>query len=380
MPCAKTGLIPFVGPGLKPASRVPGDHQSAIPSLVNKSSTNNVNNTNSNTSDAIMKDPGVNNVQEVTLNESDIEDEELLTLLSESWNTINSNKNSDVPSPCDCHELPIGSCPKNISSTLKLIQQVADSGVPNRDDVIAGNGFGWELGVVDDSIPKSSYRNHPSAHEFTEAVDDYIKTELEHGTLCGPLPDDCGVDLIISPIGTVPKPPNKRRVIVDSSFPHGHGVNDAIPKNIYRGNYVKVKLPTVEDIVLAIRRVKSKYPGHAVKGFKVDKARYYRNIPTCPRDWPKQCIKWKGKVYLDKAWSFGIRSAVQSAQRISDSVNWCYCLQEHGGHAPFIREALNLPDSYTDEEIEKWEDPEHLFNYIDDYIGISVDFLADLQW
>ena len=27
-----------------------------------------------------------------------------------------------------------------------------------------------------------------------------------------------------------------------------------------------------------------------------------------------------------------------------------------------------------------WEDPPELYNYIDDYIGISVDFLADLQW
>ena len=66
---------------------------------------------------------------------------------------------------------------------------------------------------------------------------------------------------------------------------------------------------------------------------------------------------------LDKAWSFGIRSAVQSAQRISDSVNWCYFTQEHGGHAPLIREALGLSDSLTDEEIEMCEDPEELFNW-----------------
>ena len=81
--------------------------------------------------------------------------------------------------------------------------------------------------------------------------------------MCGPIPEDCGLNLVISPIATVPKPPDKRRVIVDSSFPPGHGVNDAIPKNLYRGNYVKVKLPTVEDIVSGIRRVKKQYPGRA---------------------------------------------------------------------------------------------------------------------
>ena len=104
--------------------------------------------------------------------------------------------------------MPLGSCPDKISSTIKLIQQVTDSGVPNRDgiqfpvgklnilewksrlhgysdseDVIAGNPSGWELGIVDSSIPVSTYKNHPSAQEFSVAVDEYIKTELEHGTL-----------------------------------------------------------------------------------------------------------------------------------------------------------------------------------------------------
>ena len=189
----------------------------------------------------------------------------MLTLLFKSLHL--GDDNNEIPPPCECHTMPIGSCPSIISTTIKLIQQVSDSGVPNRDDVqcpvgklnipewkhrlhgysdsddvIAGNEFGWELGVEDASIPQSTFRNHPSAHEFEEAVDEYIKTELEHGTLCGPLPEDCGLNLVISPIGTVPKPPDKRPVIVDSSFPPGQGVNDFIPKNSYKGNYSKLKL------------------------------------------------------------------------------------------------------------------------------------------
>ena len=95
-------------------------------------------------------------------------------------------------------------------------------------NVITGNEFGWELGVKDEFIPKFAYRNHPSAHEFEEAVDEYIKTDLEHGTLCGPIPEDCGLNLVISPTATVPKSLDKMRIIVDSSFPPGHRVNDAI--------------------------------------------------------------------------------------------------------------------------------------------------------
>ena len=89
--------------------------------------------------------------------------------------------------------------------------------------------------MEDEFIPKSTYRNHPSAHEFEEAVDEYIKTDLEHGTLCGPIPEDCRLNLVISPTATVPKSLDKMCVIVYSSFPPGHGVNDANPKNLYRG-------------------------------------------------------------------------------------------------------------------------------------------------
>ena len=57
-----------------------------------------------------------------------------------------------------------------------------------------------------------------------------------------------------------------------------------------------------------------------------------------------------------------------------------YTEQESGGHAPLIREALNLGENISDSEIEHWEDPEDLFDYIDDFIGVDVDFIADLQW
>ena len=141
---------------------------------------------------------------------------------------------------------------------------------------------------------------------------------------------------------------------------------------------LKVSLPTVEHIVAAIRKVKAKYPGRRIMGHKTDASRYYRFIPTCPRDWRKQCIRWRGKTYLDKSWSFGLRSAVQAAQRSSDAINYMYTEQESGGRAPLIREALNLGENISDIDIEHWEDPEDLFDYIDDFIGVDVDFIADL--
>ena len=376
--------------------------------------TNNVSTENSKIEIEGLKDdststatPGINITRETSENIEKSDDEILQFLVN--MDRDDGEINEESPPLCLCHNMFLGSCPDNITATINLIKDVTRSGQANRDgvkcpvgtlnipawkdklehyhdkdDVVAGNEFGWELGIVADGpTPISSFKNHSSADDYSDSVDQYIKTELQHGTLCGPIPDNTGLNIVISPLATVPKPgSDNRRVIVDSSFPPGHGVNDAIPKNIYRGEYVKIKLPTVPDIVDGIRRTKCKYPGKKVKGFKCDLSRYYRFIPTCPRDWPKQCIRWRGKTYIDKAWSFGIRTAVQSAQRNTNAVNYCYATQECSGHASLIREALAIPENYSDEDIERWavENPEELFNYIDDLIGISPDFLADLQW
>ena len=40
-----------------------------------------------------------------------------------------------TPPPCDCHELPKGSCPGFIERFLDLVAEVRNSGVPNMDGV-----------------------------------------------------------------------------------------------------------------------------------------------------------------------------------------------------------------------------------------------------
>ena len=127
-------------------------------------------------------------------------------LVFRSWllllNDINAivedcdNEDLDLPVPCSCHNLPLGNCPSNISNTINLIKQVTSSGVPNRDnvqhqvgplnipaweerlqeywdkeDVLAGNTFGWELGTETEPVPVSTYKNHSSAYNFSDSVD-----------------------------------------------------------------------------------------------------------------------------------------------------------------------------------------------------------------
>ena len=83
---------------------------------------------------------------------------------------------------------------------------------------------------------------------------------------------------------------------------------------------------------------------------------------------------------MDTVWSFGLRSAVQAAQRTSSAVKWMFQQEIVPDLIPLVRSNLELPDSYTDEQIRDWLDTEELWNYIDDFIGVSPDFLAGKLW
>ena len=170
--------------------------------------------------------------------------------------------------PCSCHGLLLGNCPTRIQNVLEIAINVSASGMANRDlvrhpvgflntalwkeklegyedkeDVLNGIEFGWELGRKEQPALVSTFRNHKSADDNAESIENYVNDELADGNLVGPLPADHNLDIIISPIGSVPKPGSiKRRTIVDSSFPPGHGVNDSIPKNMYRDKFIKVEL------------------------------------------------------------------------------------------------------------------------------------------
>ena len=147
-------------------------------------------------------------------------DQDLLFLLAQQEGDTDETEETNSPPPCVCHNMFLGNCPTNISLTIDLVKKVASSGLPNRDgvqcpvgnlnipeweqvlghycdkeDVIAGNEFGWELGTTEDGpVPVSTFRNHSSANEHSESVDEYIEKELKRGTLCGPIPEDSRLD------------------------------------------------------------------------------------------------------------------------------------------------------------------------------------------
>jgi hypothetical protein len=109
--------------------------------------------------------------------------------------------------------------------------------------------YGFPLDLDKSSIlPNLAVTNHRSALQFLAEVDSYFREEIHFGAMLGPFPDPPFPDLHCSPLMTAPKDGNKRRIIVDLSFPSpaGHAINLLVNKISYVGTPFSLRLPTVD--------------------------------------------------------------------------------------------------------------------------------------
>ncbi len=120
--------------------------------------------------------------------------------------------------------------------------------------------------------------------------------------------------LHISPFGVIPKKHQlgKWRLILDLSSPHGHSVNDRIPKDPYSLKYV-----TVDDAICSLVDLG---PGALMAKFDVKAA--YRNIPIHPGDRFLLGMKWRDKFYVDLVLPFRLRSAPFIFDSVAEAVEW----------------------------------------------------------
>ena len=122
-------------------------------------------------------------------------------------------------------------------------------------------------------------KKHENASNFPEVIEEFLKIEL-YGAVLGPFNNNpFDSDITISPLNTVPKSVNKRRVILDLSFPTYHSVNDGIPKDTYLGEAFELKYLTIDDLVQLV-----KVKGEECLLFKADLKRAYSEIPIDPGD------------------------------------------------------------------------------------------------
>ena len=198
--------------------------------------------------------------------------------------------------------------------------------------LLDGNKNGFRVGYQSPlSGLVSAKKNMGSVQECPQVVDDYIQKECQRGSVLGPLSGVPEAEVHISRFGIIPKSgqPGKWRLILDLSYPESRSVNDGISRDLCSLSYA-----SVDDAIKAILSL-----GQGTQLAKLDLESAYRMIPIHPGDRWMFGMRWKGKLYMDKALPFGLRSAPKIFTAVADGLMWVMC--EHG-----VQWGLHYLDDY----------------------------------
>ena len=151
--------------------------------------------------------------------------------------------------------------------------------------------FAFPVGFTGDRKPAEGLPNHGSAVRFPDSIEQFLEKEVRLQAMMGPFKDKpfVGWDRV-NPLMTRPKRgSDERRVILDLSYPLGESVNAAIPANELDSAPFKMRLPNPWNLARDILE-----GGPGTRLFKVDLSRAYRQLRTCPLDWPLLTVRWGG--------------------------------------------------------------------------------------
>ena len=153
--------------------------------------------------------------------------------------------------------------------------------------------YGWPINFRRGAVLQSTLINHASARQHGEHIDFYIETEMGY------------VD--------------RRRVIMDLSWPEGGAVNEGVDTEAYIDGAARISLPTVDYME---ERILQLGPGAFL--YKTDLARGYRQLRVDPKDWPLLGFQHRGKTYIDICPPFGLRSAAMCMQRTTEAISYIH--------------------------------------------------------
>lgn len=186
--------------------------------------------------------------------------------------------------------------------------------------------FGWPLGHDGRKLPKEAKRNHAGVTGFPRETEQYLQNEKGKGRIFGPhdrkqFQGQNG----ISPLNSVPrKSDQKRRFILDLSFPRGKGINAGIDKDFYEGQEVDLKYPTVDDLVELIFKKKKQHPNQKKISWKRDLKSCYRQFHLCPGSVHLVGYKFQEKYWYDLVLAMGSSSSADICQKITNLVRYIF--------------------------------------------------------
>ena len=198
--------------------------------------------------------------------------------------------------------------------------------------------YGFPLDFCRDGIFQPSDTNLMSALQNTSHVEQYISEELSYGAIHGPYHEK-PFPMHVSPLMVRDKPNfNKKRTIMDLSWPKVFSVNHGVSKNSYLDTYFTLHYPSVNHIIQAIRNL-----GPDALLYKIDISRAFRHIRIDPGDLDLLGFH-HNDYYFDGSLAFGYRHGSVFYQCCSDAIR--YIMKNHGFHT--------------------------IFNYIDDLIYVGL--------
>ena len=188
--------------------------------------------------------------------------------------------------------------------------------------------------------------NHSSATQYPKDVDAYIQEETSYGAILGPFKENPIQNSHTSPFMTRNMPnSDRRRVIIDLSWPLGASVNAGIDKDNYLGSPFALTFPTVDVITGELKRL-----GRGALLYKIDVSRAFCHVRIDPGDYDLLGLHWHDS-YVDTCLPFGTRHGSQIFQHLSDAVHHVMCQR---GFC--------------------------IIDYIDDYVGVSIPDVASASF
>ena len=182
--------------------------------------------------------------------------------------------------------------------------------------------FGFPLDFCRDGTLQSTETNHLSALQNTTHVEQYITEELSYDAIHGPYHEK-PFPMHVSPLMVRDKPnSNKKRTIIDLSWPKGSSVNHGVSKNTYLDAYFTLHYPSLDHITQAIRDL-----GPQALLYKIDISRAFRHLRIDPGDLHLLGF-YHNNYYFDGSLAFGYRHGSVFFQRCSDAIR--YIMKTHG--------------------------------------------------
>ncbi len=211
------------------------------------------------------------------------------------------------PNTCVCCKYP---SPIKVEALIQLLEKY-----PNKKSAnILKEGFthGFKLGYQGERKAREAPNLKSVVKDPVRAMEKLNK-EIDKHRIAGPFKNCPIPNLIISPIGLIPKAePGKFRLIQHLSYPEGESINDKIDPEV-----CVVKYASFDEAVRIVVCV-----GKGALMAKADIESAFRLLPIHPEDFQLLGIKVKDNYYVDKALPMGASCSPAFFEKFSTFIEW----------------------------------------------------------